>query len=91
MLSGSWRVNLQPTAEPELANAHSRDTVVLRNVIVAFCTSLVTVWEEGDSVGRSEVRGTVWEVKGEGDNVGRSEVRSEVETDRQSLAVLGDR
>ena len=46
VLSASSRVNLQPTAELEAVNVHIRDTVVLRNVILALSTSLVTAWQE---------------------------------------------
>ena len=50
----SCRENLQPDAEPVAVNPHVRDTVVLRNVILAFWTSLVTGGEERE---QSEEKG----------------------------------
>ena len=40
-------MNLQPRPEPVTMNSHSSDTVVLRNVILAACTSLVTKGDRG--------------------------------------------
>ena len=44
----SSRENLHPLADPVAANTHTRETVVLRNVMLALCTSLVTGWRGND-------------------------------------------